>query len=75
MYFDNLPSNILNNSVYSPIIQSIHLWAIKCYGVYVNGLDFSKSVMTITLVDSGTTLTTLNHALYKDIVSKLFSHC
>lgn len=33
LYFDSLPPELVQSTVYSPIITSTHLWAIKCYGV------------------------------------------
>lgn len=68
IYFDKIPRKIVDGSVYAPIMTNTHLWAIECKGVRVNGKDYSKYMNKTLLVDSGTTITSLNTELYKQLV-------
>lgn len=75
IFFDKLPHEITSKNVYTPILVSMHLWAIRCYGVKVGSDDFSKLTKGVTIVDSGTTITALNRELYQTIVQKYFNNC
>lgn len=43
----------------------MHLWAIKSFGVEVNGEDLTTHARGAVIIDSGTTVTTLNYGLYR----------
>ena len=43
----------------------MHVWAIKSYGVEVNDTDFTSNARGAVIIDSGTSITTLNYGLYR----------
>ena len=41
-------------------MNNTHLWAVECKGIKVNGKDYTNYANKTLLIDSGTTITTLN---------------